>query len=72
MRYRADVLLLNSDRVDVPLGEFDSATEARKACSRHSNSRDTLVWHRLWDGAWTAHRAPRWYRVQQVEEGQNQ
>jgi len=58
MRYRADVLLLNSDQVDVPLGEFDSATEARKACSRYSSSKDTLVWHRLWDGVWTAHQAP--------------
>ncbi len=61
MTQRAEILLLDSTDVDIELGEFESATEARAACAKHKDG--VLSWTQPWEGLWEAQGLEHWYRV---------
>jgi len=61
MTHRAEVLLLDSDNLDIELGAFGSAIEARTACARHEGG--ALFWSQPWEGLGEAKGRERWYRV---------
>lgn len=61
MTHRAEVRLLESDRVGAALGEFETAVEARSACAEHE--RGGLSWLQPWEGLWEAQGIGQWYRV---------
>jgi len=61
MNHRAEVLFLDSEDVNVGLGEWETAIEARSVCAKHEG--DTLSWSQPWEGLWEAQGRERWYRV---------
>jgi len=61
MTHRAEVLFLDSDEVDVGIGEWETAVEARSVCAKHEGG--SLSCSQPCEGLWEVQGLDRWYRV---------
>ncbi len=65
VRYRAEVLFMDSDDIATTLGNFQSQIEARHYCQRHAQR--VLTFGSRLPGLWKAQGSEHWYRINRIE-----